>query len=193
MNEAVKWLGCTETSNNRSKCVDEIHALFYDGWNGQPDPWCAKFIWVMTELATKKLKVENPIYKSASTVKMLNNTNLRKDNTAAKGSIFFISRTCDNGAAGCGHVGFVEKVDGNMIYTLEGNTGGPAGVYRKVRDTTKMKFTFIHIEDLDTIENNINALLEIFDLKISDRKLWYIVGIAGVAVAGNVLYKRLYK
>jgi hypothetical protein len=192
LNEAEKWLGCTETKQNRSVCVDEIHKLFSDGWNGQPDAWCAKFVWTMTETATKKLKVENPLFKSASTVTMLNKTNLRKDSTAAKGSIFFINRTCDGGGSGCGHVGFVEKVDGNIIHTLEGNTGGPEGVYRKMRDAKQTKFTFIHIEDLDTIENNINALLEPFSLEIGDKKLWYIVGIAGIAVTGAVIYKRLH-
>jgi hypothetical protein len=84
LKEAEKWLGCIETSSNRSKCVDEIHTLFYDGWKGSADAWCAKFVYAITDVACNKLKVPNPLYKSASTVQMLNNTQLRKDSEAAK-------------------------------------------------------------------------------------------------------------
>jgi hypothetical protein len=97
LKEAEKWLGCTETSRHRSSCIDEIHKQFSAGWNGSPDAWCAKFVWSMTEIATKKLEILNPLHKSASTVQMLNKTDLRKDSEPAKGSIFFISRVCAGG------------------------------------------------------------------------------------------------
>jgi hypothetical protein len=187
LREAEKWLGCTETKQNRSACVDEIHKAFNPNWAGSPDAWCAKFVWTMVEAATKKLNVPNPLFKSASTVQMLNKTNLRKDDKSAKGSIFFIERSCAGG--GCGHVGFVERVDGNIIHTIEGNTGGPEGVYRQKRDTSKQKFTFIHIEDLDTIENNLNAILP-FDLTIDDSRLWTVAVFATVGIVGAVIYAK---
>ena len=187
LNEAAKWLDCRETTKHRSACIDEIHKQFSAGWNGSPDAWCAKFVWAITETATKRLGVANPLHKSASTVAMLRNTDLRKSSTPARGSVFFIERACAGG--GCGHVGFVERVEGNIIHTIEGNTGGPAGVYRQRRDTTKQKFTFIHIEDLDTLENNINALLP-FDLTIDDSRLWITTGIAAVAVVGAILLRK---
>ena len=74
--------------------------------------------------------------KSDSTVQMLNNTQLRKDSEAAKDSIFFINRTCDNGGSGCGHVGFVEYMNGNFISTIEGNTPqNPQPTTNKKSDT----------------------------------------------------------
>jgi hypothetical protein len=84
-------------------------------------------------------------------------------------------------------------VNGNVISTIEGNTntGGADGVYRKTRNITTTKFTFIHIEDLDTIENNINAILEPFNLEIGDKKLWAIAGLASVSITGAILYERL--
>jgi len=189
LKEAEKWLGCTETTRHRSDCIDEIHRQFSAGWNGSPDAWCAKFVWTMTETATKKLGIPNPLHKSASTVQMLNKTDLRKDDIPARGAIFFISRVCSGGGSGCGHVGFVEKVDGNFIHTLEGNTGGPAGVYRKKRNITSQKFTFIHIEDLDTLKNNLLAPLQFeLDLIFADPRTFITTGII---ITGGVISWKL--
>jgi hypothetical protein len=125
---------------------------------------------------------------------MLNNTQLRKSGNPARGSIFFMPRNCGDGrTSGCGHVGFVERVDGNIIHTLEGNTGGPAGVYRRNRNITTAKFTFIHVEDLDTVENNINALLEPFNLTIDDKKLWAVAGVAAATIVGVAWWNRSKK
>lgn len=194
LSEAEKWLDCRETSKNRSKCVDEIHEMFKAGSTGSRDAWCAKFVWSITEAASKKLGVENPLFKSASTAQMLENTKLRKDKIPAVGSVFYTKRTDENGKIVGGHVGFVERVNGNLISTIEGNTniGSTDGVWRKTHDITKKSFTFIHVEDLDTLENNINSLLQPLDLTISDKKLWIGLGILAASGIGVYAYRKFY-
>ena len=82
---------------------------------------------------------------------------LRVDKNPGVGCVFFNVRD------GGGHVGFVTGVDGFYFNTIEGNTtseGQGYGVWEKkhdVRDTAK-KFEFIHLEDLDTFENNALAI-----------------------------------
>jgi hypothetical protein len=147
----------------------------------------------MTNEACKKLGVDNPLIQTASTATLLSNAkkNLRVDSDAGVGSIFYKTRT------GGGHVGFVLEVDGNKITTIEGNTtpdgGGAEGVYKKIRDTAKEKFQFIHLEDLDTIENNLFAPLQ-FDLEmiLYDPRSYFSTGVvlAGSLAVFYLLRKR---
>jgi hypothetical protein len=180
--EAEKWLGCKEESKNRSACVDEISRLYNDKVSS--DAWCAKFVWAITNEACKKLNVDNPLKQTASTATMLSEAKktLRTDNIAGKGSIFYTTRT------GGGHVGFVTKVKDNLFDTIEGNTSSDSGegdgVWAKTRDTTKKDYTFIHLEDLDTIENNLIAPFAL-DVAVADPRtyigssLFAIVGVGG--------------
>ena len=161
LKEAEKWLGCSETRANRSVCVDEIHMLYNNKITAEA--WCCKFVWAMTNEACKKLGIENPLIQTASTSQLLSSSKkkLRVDNNANVGSIFYTKR--DNG----GHVGFVLEVKENKIKTIEGNTTADnskvEGVFKKERDTKTKQYQFIHLEDLDTIENNLFAPLQ-FDL-----------------------------
>ena len=161
LKEAEKWLGCSETRNNRSVCVDEIHMLYNNKITAEA--WCCKFVWAMTNEACKKLGIENPLIQTASTSQLLSSSKkkLRVDNNANIGSIFYTKR--DSG----GHVGFVLEVKENKIKTIEGNTTADnskvEGVFKKERDTKTKQYQFIHLEDLDTIENNLFAPLQ-FDL-----------------------------
>jgi len=187
--EASKWLGCVETSNNRSVCVDEIQRLYNGKVNA--DAWCAKFVWSMTNEACKKLGIANPLVQTASTATLLSNAKktLRTDSVAGVGSIFYTTRT------GGGHVGFVTKVVGNRFETIEGNTtpdtGGSEGVWQKTRDITTKSYQFIHLEDLDTIENNLLAPLQFeLELIIADPRSYIS---AGIILAGGVIAYRLYK
>ena len=189
LQEAEKWLGCRETSNNRSACVDEIQKLYNGKVNA--DAWCAKFVWSMTNEACKKLGIDNPIYQTASTSTMLAKAKqtLRTDTTPGVGSIFYTTRT------GGGHVGFVIKINGNKFETIEGNTtsdtGGSEGVWNKVRDTTTRDYQFIHLEDLDTIENNLLAPLQ-FELEmiLADPRSYIS---AGIVITGGIIAWKIYK
>ena len=137
LNEARSWIGCKETSKNRSECVDEIQKLYNGKVNSEA--WCAKFVWAITNVACGKLRVPNPLKQTASTITMKNEAKktLRVDKLPGVGSVFFNVRD------GGGHVGFVQKIDGNYFHTIEGNTnvsGSADGVWEKkhnLNDTAK--------------------------------------------------------
>lgn len=154
--QASKYIGCTETSNNRSSCVDEIQRQFNGKVNSES--WCAKFVWSQVNIVCQELKLVNPLAQTASTLAMLSNAKktpkLEVDNIPSVGSIFFTPRD------GGGHVGFVLKVTGNKFSTIEGNatSGGKDGVYILTKDITKKNYQFIHIEKYhnlgDILQNN---------------------------------------
>ena len=175
LKEAEKWLGCKETSSNRSVCVDEIQKLYNNKVTA--DAWCAKFVWAMTNEACKKLGIKNPLIQTASTATLLAEAKktLRTDATPGVGSIFYTTRT------GGGHVGFVTKIiNETQFETIEGNTntGGSDGVWNKTRNTKTQTYQFIHLEDLDTFENNFFAPLQ-FDLELifADPRTYISTGI----------------
>jgi hypothetical protein len=187
--EAEKWLGCKETSHNRSACVDEIQKLYNNKINAEA--WCCKFVYAMTNEACKKLGVENPLVQTASTATLLKQAKqvLRTDGTAGVGSIFYTTRT------GGGHVGFVTDVDGSKFETIEGNTtsdtGNTDGVWRKTRDVTTKEYQFIHLEDLDTFENNLFAPLQFeVDMIIADPRSYIS---AGILVTAGIIAWRIFK
>ena len=183
--EAANWLGC----KSGQKCLTEIRRL-YNEKSITNDAWCALFVWTMTNEACKKLGVSNPLKQTKSTAVMLSEAKktLRTDNTPSKGSVFYTTRT------GGGHVGFVLNVEGNKFYTIEGNTtnsSGEYGVFEKTRDTKTKDYQFIHLEDLDTFENNIFAPLQ-FDLEliIADPRSYIS---AGILLAGGFIAYKIYK
>jgi len=185
--EAKKWLGCEETKQNRSECVDKIQLLYNNKINAEA--WCCKFVWAMTNEACKKLGVENPLIQTASTTTLLSNAkkNLRVDAEPGVGSIFYTTRT------GGGHVGFVLEINKNKFKTIEGNTtedGGKIdGVWNKNRDINTKKYQFIHLEDLDTFENNLFAPLQFeLDMILADPRTYFT---ASVVLAGSffAIYK----
>jgi hypothetical protein len=53
LKEAEKWLGCKETSNNRSDCVDAIKLLYNNKISA--NAWCCEFVWAMTNEALQKV------------------------------------------------------------------------------------------------------------------------------------------
>jgi hypothetical protein len=116
---------------------------------------------------------------------------LRVDKDPGVGSVFFNVR--DAG----GHVGFVTKISEPYFHTIEGNTSdssGLSGVYEKtnhdLRNTAK-KYEFIHLEDLDTFENNALALLTGFGESIESFGMGKILLIvASLGVGGYFLNKK---
>jgi len=178
LKEAEKWLGCKTKSQD--KCADEIKKLYNNRTNDEP--WCCKFVWAMTNEACKKLGVPNPLVQTASTATLLSNAkkNLRVDAEPGVGSIFYTTRT------GGGHVGFVLEVNDNKFKTIEGNTTnskGEYGVWNQNRDTKTKAYQFIHLEDLDTWENNLLAPLQFeLDMILADPRSY---ATAGLVLAGS--------
>jgi len=130
--------------SNRGPKVDEY--LKSVGLNpGQGSyPWCAAFVyWCFLE-ASKALSVSNPAICTAGALDLWNQAGPKRfrripcaeasDNpTLVRPAMVFVLGT----GPGHGHVGFVEKVTGTILTTIEGNTndGGSRegiGVFRRV-------------------------------------------------------------
>jgi hypothetical protein len=187
LKEAKKWLGCR--ANDPNRCTDEIKKLYNNRVNNEA--WCCKFVWAMTNEACKKLGVKNPLIQTASTSTLLSSARktLRTDTNPGVGSIFYTTRD------GGGHVGFVTKIiDDKKFETIEGNTTnsiGEYGVWSKTRDRKSKQYQFIHLEDLDTFENNIFAPFQFeLDLIFADPRSYISVG---VLIAGGIIGWKLYK
>lgn len=141
LQEAKTWLNCKETSANRSICVDKIHKEFSENWVSSPDPWCAKFVWVVVQNASKRYAVSNPLPHTAGALELLNKSkkaNIYVDKVPTPGCIFYKK---SNSASG--HVGFVAQVVGNKFYTIEGNSSDK--VLSSERTITS-DMQFIHVE-----------------------------------------------
>ena len=89
--------------------------------------WCMAFVYWCYKAAAMKLSVQTPVYKTGGVLACWNNSPLarritKKDALAnpalvLPGAQFFL----DFGG-GHGHTGIVERIDGNIIHTIEGNS-----------------------------------------------------------------------
>jgi hypothetical protein len=88
---------------------------------GKGYPWCMAFVYWCVGKAANMLEVKNPLVKTGGVMLQWNTTNLRKLPKTSKGikpgDIFIMEFP-----GGTGHTGFVEKVEGKVVYTIEGNT-----------------------------------------------------------------------
>jgi hypothetical protein len=88
---------------------------------GKGNPWCMAFVYWCVDTAATQLNMPNPLVKTGGVLRQWNETKLRKlgpkDRAVKAGDIFIMQF-----AHGAGHTGFVEKVAGGVIYTIEGNT-----------------------------------------------------------------------
>lgn len=123
------------------------------------DPWCCAFVYWCFDEASQGLGRTNPMVKTAG---CLDHWNRAKSNgakrimaTAAKndpglvapGMVFIM----DHGG-GKGHTGLVEKVNGGLLTTIEGNTDASktregGGVYRLVRKVGEINKGFIYYSE----------------------------------------------
>ena len=101
-----------------------------------PASWCMAFVyWCCKESA-----LNARLIKTGGVLRMWNEVSKEMKHSAPKAGDIFIM---DYGK-GLGHTGFVEKVQGDKIFTIEGNTndtGSREGyeVCRRVRDISKCK------------------------------------------------------
>lgn len=88
---------------------------------GKGYPWCMAFVYWCVNTACKEMNMPNPLVKTGGVLSQWNETTLRKFPSRASavkpGDVFIMEFS-----KGMGHTGFVEKVAGGMIYTIEGNT-----------------------------------------------------------------------
>jgi hypothetical protein len=86
----------------------------------------------------------------------------------------------------------VTAVNGNKFETIEGNTntGQGYGVWPSTRDTKTKGYDFIHLEDLDTIENNFLSLAASVEENLAEVGWGKLAGIIAVlGISGYFLHK----
>lgn len=90
-------------------------------------PWCMAFVYWCYQLAAAQLRVKNPLIKTGGVLsewgtidekyKVIPSSALNDNSLVKPGSVFVM----DHGS-GQGHAGIVEKIYGDMIETIEGNS-----------------------------------------------------------------------
>jgi hypothetical protein len=102
--------------------------------------WCMAFVYWCFREAAKELATINPLFKTGGVMRQWNETSTTRRHTKPQiGDIMIL----DYGK-GLGHTGIVQQVDGNTIWTIEGNTndeGAREGfeVARRKRSVTVCK------------------------------------------------------
>ena len=129
--------------SNRGPRVDEfLRSVGLDP--GQDSfPWCAAFVYWCFDQAARTLKRQNPVVRTAGVLDHWNKAGARgipristaeveaNPSLVLPGMVFIFANS-----AGNGHTGLVERVDGVLLTTIEGNTneGGSRegiGVFRR--------------------------------------------------------------
>lgn len=140
---AISQIGVAETpmGSNKGK---EVEMYLKSVGLGGGYAWCMAFVYWCVNEAAKEQGVKNPLSKTAGVLTQMRNSNHLTSKTPKVGSIFIM----DYGN-GFGHTGIVEKIDGDIIHTIEGNTNGSGSrtggvVMRQKRNISRIK-TFINI------------------------------------------------
>ena len=115
--KAATQLGVAESPKNSNRGKDIEKYLKAVGLGGGY-AWCMAFVyWCVDECAKADCKV-NPLTKTGGVMAQWNKTvPERRKSVPQVGDVFIM----DFGK-GTGHTGFVERIEGNTIYTIEGNT-----------------------------------------------------------------------
>lgn len=117
---AIKNVGVTEKPKG-SNSGPEVDIYLKSIGLGKGYPWCMAFVYWCVNTACKDLNRPNPLVKTGGVLRQWNETTLRKltvrDRAIKPGDIFIMEFR-----KGMGHTGFVEKVTGGLVYTIEGNT-----------------------------------------------------------------------
>lgn len=79
--------------------------------------WCMAFIYWCAQNAALQTKFKNPLKKTGGVLDQYNSSPLLVQKVPEIGDIFILDL-----GKGLGHTGIVEKVAGNIIHTIEGNT-----------------------------------------------------------------------
>lgn len=121
---SLEWVArqCKETVRNGGSCIDDLTAT-YTGLKPRREPYCAMFVFVCVSEACKRLGIDNHLPKTAGARNMLEmtrNTVIPVTREPAIGAAFY-RRSTAPGASG--HVGLVADMDGEHLYTIEGNRG----------------------------------------------------------------------
>lgn len=135
---ATSQLGVQEIPKG-SNAGPAVESYLHSVGLGKGYSWCMAFVYWCVNKSCVELKLKNPLSKTGG---VLNQWNLRptlRVTTPKPGDIFIMEFS-----KGLGHTGIIEKVSGNTLYTIEGNTndeGSREGyeVCRKTRKKSQMK------------------------------------------------------
>lgn len=135
---AAGEIGVTEIPaySNRGKEVESyLSSVGLSGGNA----WCMAFVYWCVDQAAQAKVITNPLFKTGGVLRQSRERYWLSSQTPQIGSIFIM----DYGN-GFGHTGFVERIEGNTLYTIEGNTdssGSRTGgrVMRQTRQRSQIK------------------------------------------------------
>ena len=124
-----------EGGNNSGEFVEMLHGKEFDGNDDDDGAWCASFVSWCFEQACDRLEIEMPFKRSGGAKTLWKNVGNAGSfpTDPAPGDV-----VCwDRGKKGSwqGHIGFVERIEDGIIYTVEGNVGSyPSKVKRFMHD-----------------------------------------------------------
>ncbi|MDN3671503.1 CHAP domain-containing protein [Flavobacterium branchiarum] len=113
---SITQLGVEEIPKN-SNAGPAVEKYLKSVGLGKGYAWCMAFVYWCTKEASIQLGITNPLAKTAGVLAMLNFKKELVVKEPQPGDIFIM----DFGK-GQGHTGLVEKVEKNIIHTIEGNT-----------------------------------------------------------------------
>jgi hypothetical protein len=135
---AISQIGVEEIPRN-SNSGPEVEIYLKSVGLTKGYSWCMAFVYWCTQKAALQTAVNNPLKRTAGVLDQYNSRPLLVQAIPQPGDIFIM----DFGK-GLGHTGLVEKIVGNTIYTIEGNTNNEGGrngykVCRKKREIKTIK------------------------------------------------------
>ena len=139
LQQAIGQLGVEEKPRG-SNSGPEVNAYLKSIGLGPGYSWCMAFVYWCHQQAADAMGIKNPMYKTGGVLMQWQQRKAKYTSfTPAPGDVFIM----DYGK-GLGHTGIVEKIEGDWVHTIEGNTndeGSREGfeVCRKKRARSKIK------------------------------------------------------
>lgn len=131
---AISQLGVVEIPKG-SNAGPDVEKYLKSVGLGKGYSWCMGFVFWCTAQAALKTGIINPLKKTAGVIDQYNSRKNLVITVPVPGCVFIM----DFGK-GQGHTGFVEKIEGDIIHTIEGNTNedGSREGYEVARRTRKI-------------------------------------------------------
>lgn len=135
---AIAQIGVQEIPKN-SNSGPEVEIYLKSVGLSRGYSWCMAFIYWCTQQASIHISLKNPLKKTGGVLDQYNSRPLLVHTVPKIGDIFILDL-----GKGLGHTGIIEKIDGDILHTIEGNTndnGSREGykVCRRKREIKTMK------------------------------------------------------
>jgi hypothetical protein len=132
---AISQLGVQEIPKG-SNAGPEVEIYLRSVGLGRGYSWCMAFVYWCTQQAAIKIVIKNPLKKTGGVLDQYNSSSALVTKTPQPGDIFIMDL-----GKGLGHTGIVEKVEKDLIHTIEGNTNdeGSREGYKVCRKQRKIK------------------------------------------------------